>query len=304
MATQVLNASLVAPPAYATNTSEKRVFHGVTGAAYVLPADIEEGERLDSQHEIVKHIFGNRILYAPIAISGDDEVLDNGTGTGAWIFDMAQALPPSVSFYGVDLHTRLVPAQPPSNIHFSATSFLDLPPSWSSKFALVNQRLMVAALKQDEWTTCAREIMRVLRAGGWVQLVEICAHVFTTTGAREEDGTRISDMMGHLFRRKGLVQDCYKDLSGLLRREGFVNVSVEERSVPLGEWSGEDGARSLYNLVGVYRALKNPILAAGGFGMVNSPEEYDEYVDRFVKRCNEREGIVTKWYAICGQKPE
>ncbi|EIW83089.1 S-adenosyl-L-methionine-dependent methyltransferase [Coniophora puteana RWD-64-598 SS2] len=283
------------------NNPKERVYHVVADSAYVLPADEEEGNRLDLQHLLVKNVFGGRVIFAPIAFTDEDNVLDNGTGTGAWIMDVFQSIPPTVSFYGVDLHIRLVPADPPENTQFIACSFLDLPADWTDKFALVNQRLMLAALTRENWTKCISEIYRVLKPGAWVQLVEIDGYLFSDD--HDESAEWFSSLLGALFGHKGLIQDCHKVIPSLLCEKGFENVVVEERKVRLGHKHGEDGIKMLENMVRVYQGMKAPIFEAGGCGIVNSEGDFDSHLETLAKSCNDKGSIETRWYAIHGQKP-
>jgi len=263
---------------------------------------VEEAKRLDAQHDLLKEVFDNRILFAPVIFSGDDAVLDNGTGTGIWITDLRQNLPASVSLYGVDLHTRLVPSNPPVNTTFLPISFLDLPAEWANKFTLVNQRLMIAALTRENWKQDIREIHRVLKPGGWAQFLEISGRVDAPEGETDEHADWFTKIVAALTGHVGLVQECYKDIPGLLRDAGFSNVVVEERRVKLGKGNGLVGERMLHNMAGIFEGFKAPILKAGGFSMVSSDSEYDTRVAGLVERCNAREGIETGWYVIYAQK--
>ena len=64
-------------------------------AAYILPEDAREQERLDLQHALwLKSAGDDRLYLAPL---GDDvrDVLDLGTGTGIWAIEFADQHPDS-----------------------------------------------------------------------------------------------------------------------------------------------------------------------------------------------------------------
>ncbi|EJU06519.1 hypothetical protein DACRYDRAFT_103463 [Dacryopinax primogenitus] len=71
-----------------------------------------------------------------------------GTGTGIWLLDMAKSVPSSVTLVGVDIQSRLFPPAQP-NMKFFVGSTFDLPTEMDCTFALVHQRLMVAAFSYE-----------------------------------------------------------------------------------------------------------------------------------------------------------
>src|SRR5262245_38739441 len=60
------------------------------GLPYTLPHDVEEVNRLDFQHYMLRYAFQG-IYAAPLKQPRD--ILDVGTGTGRWALEMAQYFP-------------------------------------------------------------------------------------------------------------------------------------------------------------------------------------------------------------------
>src|SRR5258708_39419939 len=60
------------------------------GVPYMLPRDMEEINRLDFQHYVLRYAF--RGLYAA-PLRNPRDILDVGTGTGLWAREMAQLFP-------------------------------------------------------------------------------------------------------------------------------------------------------------------------------------------------------------------
>ncbi|KAJ1568571.1 hypothetical protein HK096_006036 [Nowakowskiella sp. JEL0078] len=90
----------------------KRRFHAIESSPYMLPADIEEQDRLYIQHVIIKHIFGRQHFFTSlkkylkislfrnyhmpfrdILSKPGSRVLDCGCGPGNWTRDVAQMYP-------------------------------------------------------------------------------------------------------------------------------------------------------------------------------------------------------------------
>ncbi|KAJ3861512.1 hypothetical protein EV359DRAFT_1484, partial [Lentinula novae-zelandiae] len=82
-----------------------------------------------------------KLIFAPAELEHSDQVLESGTGTGIWLLSLAETIPPTISFTGIDIHTRLFPQEFPSNVSFIQRSITNLPAEWTKRFKIVNQCL-------------------------------------------------------------------------------------------------------------------------------------------------------------------
>ncbi|KAJ6457964.1 S-adenosyl-L-methionine-dependent methyltransferase [Mycena sanguinolenta] len=247
-----------------------REFHGYPGAQYALPADDGERQRLLLQHNCLKKFFENRILLAPVTLRPDEKVLDVGKGPGLWALDLAQCVDSGVQVLGVDITSRLFPVSPPKNVAFQIASVTNLPSDWTDTFTLVHQRLLMVALRVPEWPQALWEIYRVLRPGGYVQLGESPVRPCTD---------KLVSAYRCLVRARNLDVDCAAHMQEMLEEAGFVDIQVEERVQCIGKWAGEDGVANAINHSGVFRGVKTPILAAGGYGKIATEAEYDPLIE-------------------------
>ncbi|KAJ7619886.1 S-adenosyl-L-methionine-dependent methyltransferase [Mycena rosella] len=246
------------------------------GSQYALPTDQAENDRL--QHQSLKKLFENRILLAPVDLEANDQVLEIGTGPGLWMLDLAGSVHPSVSMVGVDIESRLFPTHHPENLDFRIESVTNLPSDWSNKFSLVHQRLLMIALQIPEWPVALREIYRVIRPGGWVQLGEFNAWAEGDT-PNKPCMEKLVAMFRCLVKSRNLYIDCAKDMPRMLEEAGFVDVQCKSRMPKIGKWAGELGVANGITNAGVLRGIKTPILKAGGYGKVTSETEYDSLLD-------------------------
>ncbi|KZT21552.1 S-adenosyl-L-methionine-dependent methyltransferase [Neolentinus lepideus HHB14362 ss-1] len=275
----------------------ERNYQQYPGSSYILPSDEEEQARLELQHRVLIRALGNRLVLAPTTVKSGDHVLDCGTGSGIWALDLAKEVPSDVHIQGIDIETRLFPTTKPDNAEFAAATATNLPEGWANKFALVNQRLLIAALKSSEWPVVLGEIHRSLAPGGWVQLLEA-----KRWGAEGPHSVKHRALLELLFSSRQLLIDCSVQLPKMLEETGYKNVRVEEYKLPAGRWAGQEGIDVRDNFISVFRGMKTPILKAGGLGYVNSEEEYDQWMDDMAKEWDDMEGTTVDICVCYAQK--
>ncbi|KAF9232579.1 hypothetical protein BU15DRAFT_81082 [Melanogaster broomeanus] len=276
-----------------------RATHSYPGALYLLPSDDDEKDRLARQHQLYKTLFGGRIVFPTIAFSPTAEVLDIGTGSGIKPFRLCpfNALN---DFYGIDIEAKLFPAYSTSspNTHFSVGSATKLPSYWTSKFTLVNQRLLILALTKDGWKRGIREIYRVLKEGGYAQFVEIDSKWFSgpKTAVHVE-------FLNNFLETKGLDLQCCDHIPEHMAAAGFVDIHTEEVTVNIGEWAGKLGQEARDASIGALRGMKGPVMKAGGMGYVRSGKEFDRKMDEVAEEWDRTEGSYRKLKLCYGRKP-
>src|SRR5579875_262077 len=233
---------------------------------YALPKDLEEGQRLNFQHYIIRYVLrGN---YAAPLDSSVKTILDVGSGTGIWGHEIAQAFP-QARVYGLDLEppqtiSLAAPAQAvPDNYHFIQGNVLKgLPfPDY------VHQRLLFLGVPQQSWPAVIRELVRVTQPGGWVEIYEADI-LFPDAGpATRELNSWTRQFMG----MRGIDTTQMRQLGDLLRQQGLLNVTARTFEVPLGNWDRLGQLLEKDYLSGI-RALKEPACAA----LHLSPQKYEQ----------------------------
>lgn len=223
--------------------------------------------------------------------------------TGIWLLELALAdnLSNGCQLIGTDIEARLFPKPDtlPRNINFEVQSVLNLPGEWENRYQLVHQRLLRAAFRTTEWIQALKEIYRVLKPGGWLQLVEgdgwVAGPVMDTFRSILEklaESRGIENRPGAVPRLKRCLEDC-----------GFVDLRIVCRSTPIGGWAGKDGRDGRDNMLSLYRGIKAPVLAAGGFGIIRDESMYDALLDQVKHEMNSTPSAECRWISICAQKP-
>ncbi|KIK56999.1 hypothetical protein GYMLUDRAFT_263365 [Collybiopsis luxurians FD-317 M1] len=264
-------------------------------AHYILPSDDSEVQRLNLQNQLLtRELCNGKLIYAPAELTHGDKVLESGTGTGIWLTSLAEELPPTVSFTGIDIHTRLFPSHFPSNLSFLRHSVTDLPLEWTERFNFVNQRLLIGGLTAQEWTKALQEVHRVLVPGGWLQCIEPHIPAKTDIGPYTE---RMFEVLRKLLSKNGLVYDIVDELGRLLPETGFVDVRKHTVSLSAHKRGDEFNHRTLMEWF--FTALKPGMLATK---LLQSDEEFEDLMQSMLKEWDETPEVAWSWSIIYAQK--
>ncbi|CAO3681800.1 unnamed protein product [Rhizopus stolonifer] len=143
----------------------------ISGNTYWLPNHYEELDRLSSQHFALKILYDGN--FSKVIKSDMDcaTVLDLGCGPGTWLMDVATEFPSS-QFHGIDLFDIFPTVIRPPNVHFQVHDALKGLPFPDNTFDIVNTRMFILAVKKHEWSIVFKEILRVLKPGGFIQSCE------------------------------------------------------------------------------------------------------------------------------------
>ena len=265
--------------------------HYLEGASSFLPSPCPPARRCltSAQVPVAFHVHHHRCV---------DHAQHHLAAT--WLTDCRSLLPESVQFYGIDIESKLFPAyaSTPPNTHFSVGSATSLPSYWTSKFSLVNQRLLILALTTSEWQKVISEIYRVLEPGGYAQFIEIDSKWYS--------GPKTAAHVAFLstfLDAKGLDLHCCEHISRWMTAVGFVGVRSKEVTVKIGTWAGPIGEEARDASIGALRGMKGPVMKAGGMGYVTSPEEFDAKVDAVAEEWDRTVGSHRKLKVFYGMKP-
>ncbi|CAB4439176.1 unnamed protein product [Rhizophagus irregularis] len=134
-----------------------------------------------TSHSLVTNLW-NCDFMAPIenTLTNGAQVLDVGTGEGAWVISCAERFPMS-TFIGVDasLYFPLVPKVKFMNAHFLKTDILEGLALEDNTFDFVHLRCITLIFTDEEWSNkVIKELIRVCKPGGWIEIVELdCQYI-------------------------------------------------------------------------------------------------------------------------------
>jgi ubiquinone/menaquinone biosynthesis C-methylase UbiE len=268
------------------------------GIPYVLPRDLEEMNRLDFQHYILRQVFKGDFL-APVA--NPHAILDVGTGTGRWAREVA-TLFPAANVVGLDVNPPPVDEQAqasamdrgPSNYVFVPGNILEGLPFADASFDFVHMRLLVLALPHDRWPFVVSELIRVTRPGGWVETVE--------TTPVEHGGPAMDQIIRWtttLLQRRGIDFMDGSRVGDLLQAQGLANVVSRRVELPMGAHGGRVGKLLATDILFGMQATRGPLVALG----LTTAAEFDRALAEARRASESPQGrCISPFYVAYGQR--
>jgi ubiquinone/menaquinone biosynthesis C-methylase UbiE len=267
------------------------------GLPYALPRDLEELNRLDFQHYMLRYALQG--LYAA-PLREPSNILDAGTGTGRWALEMAQIFP-RAQIVGVDVNPPPADERAgvgldmrPPNYSFVPGNILEGMPFADGSFDYTHMRLLFTALPTDRWPLAIRELARVTRPEGWVESVE-------TTGLHN-GGPHVDLMMSWIARmsaRRSVDLLNGERVADFMRLEGLRNIGASVVRVRTGAWGDRLGEMVASDFIGVCKGYAGLLVGAG----LTTQEQFDDTLEGMradfkspATRC------YTPFYVVIGQQ--
>ncbi|KAI8355098.1 S-adenosyl-L-methionine-dependent methyltransferase [Choanephora cucurbitarum] len=272
-----------------------RSFHGVTNSAYWFPNDNEEMDRLVGQHFAVKSLFEGNIRES--ILKGLDMenkpamVLDVGCGPGTWIMDVATRYPQS-EFIGIDLCDVFPNRIRPPNVTFQVGNVLESLPFPDNTFDFVNMRLFVIAFKTHEWPQALKEVYRVLKPGGYVQMIE-CGML--------ERGSEYVKFIGGIFKEfienRGQEPYIASKLPSLLESEQFRVVDSITKDAHIGH-PNPLSREFLSDVISIIKTARIPFQEI----LKCNSEQFNHIIEKFNMECLSQPEAIWSFSVCVGQK--
>ncbi|KAF9241487.1 hypothetical protein DTO013E5_8786 [Penicillium roqueforti] len=271
------------------------------GSRYFLPRNLEEAERMQNQHEWLKG-GANGLILAPIDLNRSGlRVLDAATADGYWMQDVKSIFPKDAEFVGFDNAPEgYPPLKDSSQFQIVKQNLVEeFPAEWKDSFDLVHQRFVIPLFKTEEVPLVLRNLIRCVKPGGWIQLVEMD---FQTPVSKPIESCPAVQAVHKLT--STVVSDplASTKLAGRLNDEGLVNVGYKAIEMVAGSSNsdpelGARGKRNMLSVLGFFQSVAKPEM----IGMTE--EEWKTLPERFAKEMDEHH-VALNVYFVWGQKPE
>ncbi|KAJ3116375.1 hypothetical protein HK100_001090 [Physocladia obscura] len=186
---------------------EMREYHSLPNSDYLLPNDAAEQDRLEMQHYIFRAAFDGDIVCPTVRklISTSAlKILDVGCAKGFWLKKVKQDNQ-LIECHGVDISKTLVEnsSSEADGLFLRFGNVLETLPYEDNTFDFTHQRFLVAGMPRDKFPDALKELIRVTKSGGWIELVECDAVIYNAGPYSQTLTTALFDG----YHRRGL--DCY-----------------------------------------------------------------------------------------------
>lgn len=265
--------------------------------SYFLPKDTTEISRLDFQHYLLRYALQGNYA-APIG--HPKSILDVGCGTGRWAMEMARQFP-EANVIGIDLlpppseeqaQQNAMTDPRPENYVYMQGNALDGLPFPDGTFDFVHQRLLVAGIPLARWPGEVRDLVRVTRPGGWVELVE----AIPASGSPAMNQLR--EWLVGVGLPRGVDIRTTGKIGEYLQAAGARNIEYRELNIVLGKAGGRVGQMMETNYFSLHEGIRGVALAQG----LATAEAFDTTMQR-ARQDIARGRYVWPYFLAYGQRP-
>ncbi|KAK4518436.1 uncharacterized protein ATC70_008654 [Mucor velutinosus] len=267
--------------------------------------DEREYDRQLRQHYVLKHVLDGNI-HVPVPTDKSITILDSACGAGFWTLDMAQAYP-KAKVIGLDafpLDDKRMKGY--SNATISApnavykygdlTMQLTLPDNYVD---VLYQRDTTSIIPHERWPFLFKELMRVMKPGGYIELVEYNFDI--------RDPGPVLALVNEWYKiastSVGVDPEEAKQLESKLISAGFQQVEKKVVSIPIGEWPAEKDQQEkgfLYKQVikALFKSMRPWWISELGV----TEQEYDKVVIAAMDEFEDQQCYID-WVIYTARKP-
>lgn len=89
-------------------------------------------------------------------------IADFGTGSGAWLMDLAKLVDPSCELFGFDIASDQFPQIAPSNVKFLIHDIFKPLEEFYGTFDIIHVRALCLAIPNAKWDIVVQNLLRLL----------------------------------------------------------------------------------------------------------------------------------------------
>ncbi|KAF2836014.1 S-adenosyl-L-methionine-dependent methyltransferase [Patellaria atrata CBS 101060] len=215
---------------------------------YCVPVDEEEEDRLNDQYFILQRLFDGHLFFAPIQYPLN--VLDCGYGRGQWACSFGATYDQS-KVTAVDIFPAEAEVQETDNVDWWVWDLNETLPFRRDSYDLVHSRLIALGIQKSRWTSYLRDIRKLLKKNGWVQLVEFNYIFQSDNGSLTDDHALSRWREAFVWCMENPVKReirAGRELRGWLESANFAEVSATTYNLPIGGWHTDPKYREIGRL--------------------------------------------------------
>ncbi|KAF2264042.1 S-adenosyl-L-methionine-dependent methyltransferase [Lojkania enalia] len=218
----------------------------VDNRIYCVPVDEvcsnltkREEERLETQHDIIFRLCGNRLFFP--RINDPQKILECGYGRGDWAVAVAEDYE-DCEVTGIDIYPLLISDQP-SNLFlygYNLNDRLNDPEVFErNAYDLIHSRFVGPGIKRNRWPSYIRDMKSLLKPNGWLQMAEYYPNIQSDSGRLTTQSaltrwfqTYAAAMESHSNRDPRIGQR----LRQYMTEAGLRDVGGSTFNLPIGAW--------------------------------------------------------------------
>ncbi|KAI1755192.1 hypothetical protein F4782DRAFT_490413 [Xylaria castorea] len=162
----------------------------------------KEGQRLNKQCDLMTECIGY-VLHTAIRLPASPRIADIGTGTARFLVQVHPTVSPDAKLEGYDISSALFPPKDvlPANTSLGEQDVKKpFPEHMHGQYDVVHLRMLVAAMDPDDWVLALKNVIQLLKPGGYVQWEE-CDFINARWVSSNNDTQRPEDV-GEMMIRK------------------------------------------------------------------------------------------------------
>jgi ubiquinone/menaquinone biosynthesis C-methylase UbiE len=258
-----------------------------------FPNDALEAGRLEMQHGLLKLAL-RRIFFAPV--SNPRHILDIGCGTGQWALETLQQFPCArMTALDIDpvLFKHFLKKHPHSysreldRLHFLLADATKPLPFADGTFDFAHTGIPDTFLSEEDWPHLIREMARVTRTEGWVEILA-SGQLFTEQTSEVCNTLREAEV--RLCQAINIAPTGGPGLLRYLTEAGITNYQLKNHVVGKTERQRKLIVRDLKYIIEATRPL---IMKFG----ILPPAIFDSYLAQFEQEAL-RAGLLFPWHSV------
>lgn len=205
-------------------------------------------------------------------------ILDVGTGTGVWLREAASKFQKAY-LIGVDISEAFNNYPRPANVTFEQGNLLNGLEYPDSYFDYIFQRFLNAGIPSVVWPRVIKELGRMVKKGGTLELTEYLVGLDPPGGACAE---RVRNYLLDYFHENGVDMTVGLRLENMIKEElGWTDVYTRIIKIPMGDWAGVSGQLMKKN---IQKSMESviPDIKSNSYPMVRDLENWEEAQERQV----------------------
>ncbi|KAI1328662.1 S-adenosyl-L-methionine-dependent methyltransferase [Xylariaceae sp. FL0255] len=206
------------------------------------PFDKLEQERMGVQHRLFRHCLSGALTATRIPLNVE-RILDLGSGTGVWPFEMA-ARYPQANILGIDISRIQKTNAVPPNVQFHIDNVENPWPCEPDSLDFIHIRGLAGGV--TDWPKLFEQAYEKLKPGGLLEWTEISIQIFDFDGnfGDTELNLKYIGLWREMNKRNNIEFSPSPYGPGWLLEVGFESISQRTEILPFGNWAQDENLQA------------------------------------------------------------